>query len=70
MAQTKVSKHGNRRITNVSALLGNLGKDVGLELGMRVVVVAIKPQEWMNFPKESVQCGDSDYIYQILALQV
>lgn len=40
-------------------LLGNLGKDVGLEFRLGVVLVASKPWEWMNFPRESVQRGDS-----------
>lgn len=70
MAQTRAFKPGNRGVTNISALLGCLGKDVGLEFRVGVVTVDIRPWEWMNFPGESVQRGQSDYIYQILSLRV
>ena len=43
VAQTRAFKPGNRGITNISALLGCLGTDVGLEFRVGVVTVDIRP---------------------------
>lgn len=43
VAQTRAFKPGNRGITNISALLRCLGKDVGLKFRVGVVMVDIRP---------------------------